>query len=739
MLKNSVLVLSSLGLQGCFESTPTSTTQQPNTSSKKSTPLSNVSNVNFRIPEGTTCIISSYEQRETNNWSDARNWRSGFYKNGDLLACGDYNYVPCMQKKPYLPHTITISGECFVNDSVDVKSLSLRENATLIIPQGICFLSDEKLNLCWGSLIIDGVLKVPFFETMGRSKSIPSDLILSGEGTLELTDSLTYSAHVKGTITTANLLMPGIKLSPPRSSNMSERLHLNIANGCFSDLYASTIRVSNRLDVTTLYIRKGYNDNLSVNHLNIRKGGEITLESLSSPLQVQKLSFEPHAKISIRAEKVGLISDWKPESITGVLDATNMRVWHYPEFKQLEPNGSGQIIGGRVDLLIAEQGVIGTSAWLKEQNRRTIAGITNPRNSEQFPSGSTRYLLRTDDRALYATALTGAGTSLFSNDHTLQRLKHENPNTSHHEHLGLNYEQYRELNKICEALCRQAESIYENATDAGIERYLDIQLTADIKERARKVLGLIDISKYLDQQNDVNQAGLQAVSDIFAKARVTRSSFDCGLSIVEMPASCSHVAEDVGVAFNGTDTSVTLAFHNSRERNELPLLGLELNKRINVTTDWLFQSVGSNLHESNRSFTTGCGVVYKATPALHLSAVAGGSYYGGAVDSLRSDEATPISSLVSMRTDLKLLWNVDVHQFKAGFSMEYLPSQITNVKMLDFGITFDKITISDRWNKTAQLGYASAISKGAMLSGNLQFNFGAAHTLSGNIGVELNR
>lgn len=86
----------------------------------------------------------------------------------------------------------------------------------------------------------------------------------------------------------------------------------------------------------------------------------------------------------------------------------------------LEPKGGGKVIGGRVDLLIAEQGVIGTSDWLKEQNRRTIAGITNPRNSEEFNPMSTHYLLRTDDRALYATALTGAGTSLFSGDHTYQ-------------------------------------------------------------------------------------------------------------------------------------------------------------------------------------------------------------------------------------------------------------------------------------------------------------------------------
>lgn len=70
-------------LQGCFESTPTSTPQHPSMPSQKPTPLSNL---NFKIPECTTRVISSYEQRETNNWSDARNWRSGFYKNGDLLG-----------------------------------------------------------------------------------------------------------------------------------------------------------------------------------------------------------------------------------------------------------------------------------------------------------------------------------------------------------------------------------------------------------------------------------------------------------------------------------------------------------------------------------------------------------------------------------------------------------------------------------------------------------------------------
>lgn len=742
-LQNSALIVLSVAVQGCFESaSPPSApppTQQPSTPSQKPTPLSKVSNVNFRIPEGTTRIISSYEQRETNNWSDARNWRSGFYGNGDLLACGDYNYVPCLQKEHYIPHSISIEGECFVNDSVDFESLSLRDNSTLVIPKGVCVKISTGLGGPRGKHIIDGVLQVPCIDMLGGSEAT-----FSGVGTFETTDKTGSSIHLGGTITVSNLMLPGLRVSPISVLKANEKLHLNIQNGCFSHLLVDSICVSNRLDIGFMLIKKGHNDDLRVNHLNVRETGMIIFGRRSPPYNIQKLSFEPKSRICFEfllsnSDNFDESGQWIPRRITGILDATNLRVAFYPEFKVLEPKGGGKVIGGRVDLLIAEQGVIGISDWLNEQNRRTIAGITNPRNSEQFPSGSTHYLLRTDDRALYATALTGAGISLFSGDHTFQRLKNDHPNADHNEHLGLNRAQYRELNKICDALFSQAESIYENATAAGIERYLDIQLTVDLKERAQKVLGLIDITKYLDQRNDVTQEGLQAISDIFAKARLTSSPFGQGITVVEIPLHGLASSRSGGIVFRGTDTRITLALHNSSERHSLPISGLELNNRISAKWGGLFQCVGSNINEPNRSFTLSVGTLYKATPNMELSAVVGGSYFGSTVDSLRADEATPRSSMMSLRSELHLLWKMGDHNVNSGLSVDYLPIQTVTVNIPDFGIAVNDIKIVDKWNATMRLGYAYSIAEGAALNGNIQLNLGDSQALSGNIGVAINR
>lgn len=311
----------------------------------------------------------------------------------------------------------------------------------------------------------------------------------------------------------------------------------------------------------------------------------------------------------------------------------------------------------------------------------------------------------------------------------------------HNEHLGLNREQlFYELNKVCDALSSQAESIYKNATDAGIERYLDIQLTEDLKERAQKVLGLIDITKYLDQRNDVNQIGLQAVSDIFAKARIASSLQRYGMSIVEMPGWGSSSPDGMGVALNSTDTCITLALHNSNEPgHSLQIVGLELNNRISTKWAGVFQCVGRNIHEPNRSFTMSGGALYKATPTMQISAVVGGSYFGGAVDNLRADEATPTSPMGSLRSELQLLWNIQAHQFNGGISVEYLPSQRIDIKMDDFGITFDQITLSEKWSGKIHLEYVCALSNEVTLSGKLHFNLGHTHSLSGNIGVAFNR
>lgn len=119
-----------------------------------------------------------------------------------------------------------------------------------------------------------------------------SQATFSGVGTLKTTDETGSSVHLGGTITVANLIMPDVRVNPLSVLKANEKLHLNIQNGCFSHLHADSICVSNRLDIGFMLINKGHNDDLRVNHLNVRETGMIIFGRRSNPYSIQKLSFQ---------------------------------------------------------------------------------------------------------------------------------------------------------------------------------------------------------------------------------------------------------------------------------------------------------------------------------------------------------------------------------------------------------------------------------------------------------------
>jgi formylmethanofuran:tetrahydromethanopterin formyltransferase len=89
------------------------------------------------------------------------------------------------------------------------------------------------------------------------------------------------------------------------------------------------------------------------------------------------------------------------------------------------------------------------------------------------------------------------------NDAEVNQWYKDNFNKSVAGLLNISEHELKKMRQICKAVVSQKKHIYDHASEAGIERFLDIQITPKAAERVRKLLALVDIQPYLNDWNEL--------------------------------------------------------------------------------------------------------------------------------------------------------------------------------------------------------------------------------------------
>jgi len=711
-----MLLAGSSILGGCFD-TPSSPASPVSPTDTK-TPLKQEKTLSstFAMPEGVTEIRSAFSEANTPDWGNAQNWTSDFYKDGESIGYDlSHQFVPCRSTKSSIPTQITIhTGTCFVNESVEISRLEMAKNSRMTIPEGVMVTNTGEL--------------------------LTSDVTIDGGGDFSILvgGSFARRCNASGNVNLNTLYAPEV-----RWANRGESFEVN--NAELYSLAASKIHVKDRLKVSDI----GLHDriDLAVNQLHITKSDKefcrLTFKEVSHPLNIDRLSFDPGTEIEfLKAGEPRQLetANWKPIRLMGILDVTNMNPTLATRF-----NHQG-IIGEKVQVFIADKGIVGDPNFLRMQRRRVVTGYdpeTEEEKRKQRLHWSTIHLVWVEGNSVYWQRIAGLfGTSrknfLLCNDLNFMKLASEYPNKPYSELLGISATTLQQVWKICEALRSQRQAVYENATEAGIERYLAVQTTPDAKERVLKLLELADIKPYLNERDELSESGVQSVVDSLSYLGNSLTRERYGLQVMNRPNNTLS-SRTYGLAFGGTNYSVSGAFHQNNGTAPW-VMGAEYRTKLQADVWGILRTIGEGVEGHPFTLRANCGMGYALSPASQLAVFVGSQrLLGSPLTGRDQGIALPLSAVWSMGTGVEFSTRVGAHELRVGGEVSYRPEQSTSVRITDLAVTLDNIAVVSGWNVTGSVGYAYKHEDGIQWFGNMSVKIGDNKSIFGTVGVTLER
>lgn len=712
-LKKMLLLMTTGLLSGCFESTTTSSsTTSP--IPKETTPLKHTKE-SFPLPEGVTEIRSAFSEADTKDWGNAQNWTSSFYKDGESVGYDfSHKFVPCRAQKPDLPTRISIdNGTCFVNENVELSGLEMTKNTRLTIPEGVAVKSIAKFDML--AVTLDGGGD---FCGMGKTANVSC----TGNVTLN-------------------------KFHAPEVSWYGMDASFEVNQAKLHSLGVKKAYVKERLDVSDIY----FNDkmDISIHRLHITRSDRdsacLTFCTLTRPLKIDHLSFDPGTRIEIRKKDERYIYNsamWQPLRLTGTLDVTHMNPVLAASF-----NYHG-IIGEKIPVIIAEKGVIGDPNILRRHRRCVVSGYFSDFNKEFMKSygyeGTSR-LLWVDGTQLYwqrsASPWMGGQGFLLSHDDNFMKLAQSNPRTtSYGTLLGIGDAKMKHAWQICEALSAQSKHIHDHATEAGIERYLEVLITSDAKDRIHKLLALVDIQPYLDEHNMLSEGGEQAVIDSLGYFNATVSDGYCGL--VTMTHSFMSATEtNIGLSINTPIYKISGAFHQTYAAAQSPwTVGIEYRSKLSSGMCGVIRTVGDGIDMHPASAQLKGGIGYMLSPIAHLTVFAGSKgVFGHEGTKTTYDKALPLTTLYSVETGIEWSAYVSGHVVRVGCDISYRPNQDVAVHIAGLEATVDGLSLESSFVFKGMLGYAYNSITGIQWQGDMSVTTGERFGISARIGLNLER
>ena len=708
-LKKMLLLITTGMLSGCFES-PSSPASSSAPSDIK--PLKHTTSEPFKLPEGVTEIQSAFSESDTKDWGNAQNWTSEFYKNGedagyDLL----HKFVPCRAQKPDLPTRITIyEGTCFVNESVELNGLEMSWNTRLTIPEGVV------------------VKSIAIFD--------PHKVTIDGGGDFYATGK--SSSSCTGNVTLNKFHAPEVTWCGMEASFVVNQAKLHSLN-------VKKAYVKERLDVSDIYFSDTMD--ISIHRLHItrseRDSACLTFCTRTRPLNIEHLSFDLGTRIEAYRKDERYVynsATWQPTRLTGTLDVTHMNPVRAASF---EPEGA---IGEMIPVIIAEKGIVGDPNILRRHRRCVVSGYFSDFNKEYMNSFAYDYqgttsLMWVDGTQLYwqrtIKPWLGGKHFLFESDHTFMKLARAQRSESL---LGINDTTMKQVEQICNALNTQGKYIHDHATEAGIERYLEVLITPNAKDRVHKLLALADIQPHLNEHNVLSETGEQAVIDSFGyfNSPVTEGYY--GLTTVN-PSCMSPTATNIGLSLNTQTYKMSGAFHQTHATAQSPwTLGVEYRSKLSSGICGVLRTVGDGIDTHPLSAQLKGGIGYTLSPISNITVFAGTKgLLGNTGTETTHSKALPTSTIYSLDTGIEWSTCLEGHGVRVGGDISYRPNQTVAVRIADLGATVDGLTLESSYTFKGRVGYTYTSINGIQWVGDLSLTIGDRIGISAKVGVNLER